>query len=289
MRKSVWLIAIVVAACRSSVVDVGTPGSSMTRWMGNEANCPPSHPSSGNEPCTVREGQTCAWWFQDQTQTEFMSCTCYEELPPTTLWDCEGTNAHPSCPMVQPESGTDCFGWVGLTCPFPASTSCSCSNAGGGPKWSCSSLRPARPDLHAPDTVAPTHRIKDLSDAEMDAVCAWYGNVFQPPGHPPGIENPVDADGYARNYAAVHAQQFYSPVCMPIQIPDSYCKANMRLGACEATVAEWADCILTVVEQTPSPHGCGRYLQEANCGDLFIRPDSRVLDASVECHAIKVR
>jgi hypothetical protein len=133
--------------------------------------------------------------------------------------------------------------------------------------------------------------IKDLTDAELQAWCTWYGDLLQPPGHPPGIERPIGADGYARGYGAMYGSAFYAPVCMPVDIPIGYCTANMRLGPCEATVAELDDCVATVLRHVPTPHGCGRYLEAANCTDLFVHGPG-IADGGVDpetCGSIRVR
>jgi hypothetical protein len=301
MRRSATFVALgIVGACRASVVDVGTPltgveggvpDASVPVWAGNESNCPADRPTDGPTPCDVREGQSCAYWFTDEHgQSDYTGCTCYEQNRSSKLWDCRFiVGVHPSCPTVQPEEKTDCFGSVGLHCPFPPNTECQCPSA-PTPQWTCGP-DPFGSGLSLPvstPTVSQDKRIRDLTDTELQSWCTWYGDLLQPPGHPPGVERPIDADGYARGYGAVQSGIFYAPVCMPLDIPVSYCVANMKLGPCEATVGELNDCVLTVFRRIPSPHGCGRFLEAANCADLFVR-DNKGGDGGVECSSIKVR
>src|SRR5262245_55961660 len=180
MRASFLVLALGAAGCRASVVDVGLPMANAdggvtsvgSAWTANEANCPAAHPDP-ELSCDVREGQTCAYWFESPPgQGDFMRCTCYEKNSMSKLWECfilDGV--HPSCPTALPSSGQGCFGWVALTCPFPY-VDCNCAS-GADPKWSCGPsgfdhLQPVR----NPSPVMQTKRVKDLADAEVQAWCS---------------------------------------------------------------------------------------------------------------------
>jgi hypothetical protein len=296
-KRSVVLVAGIVVSCRVSVVDVGSPitgseagsDASAPVWSGNESNCPVERPETVT-PCEVREAQTCGYWFQEQGESMYKACTCWEKDRSIKLWDCFQSTVYPTCPTVQPQESASCTR-MGVGCPFPPHTWCDCS-VDPDPRWKCgrdSINPPPREVAGPPSTLPPDTMIKDASDADLQTWCGWYSELG-PPGHAFPIENPIDADGYARNYGAIRLGSFYAGVCMPMNIPISYCMASMRLDQCEATLAELTDCVLTVQRQSPTPHGCGRFLAAPNCLALFVHRLEASDGGTIEdCGSLRVR
>jgi hypothetical protein len=105
----------------------------------------------------------------------------------------------------------------------------------------------------------------------------------------PPLEPPITADGFA-NFGFTQDLSFYSRVCMPSDVPVSFCMANLKLFACEATVGEISDCVLTVAHSAPAVHGCGRFLQAAHCEQtIFFRLENNTEAGTGGCGLLKVR
>jgi len=269
--------------------------------MGNASDCPSSPPISdfgGDIACTVSEGQSCAYWWQENNMLQYAGCTCFEKDQSSKFWKCfrapglELRGPINACPMVEPESNTDCFGHLGTNCPFPRMTSCECSSS-TQTLWKCVDLTlpPAGLPSTGPSTVSEDKPIKDLSDAEAQAWCEWFPTAVNGVGTPPPIEGPVSSDGYV-NVGATIARDFFAGVCVPTGLAVSHCKANLKLFPCEATVGELTDCVLTGLRYYPAVHGCGRFLARANCEGTIVRRlgGGTGMDASWEgCDRVKVR
>ncbi|MET0593676.1 MAG: hypothetical protein ABW133_13315, partial [Polyangiaceae bacterium] len=84
MRKAAIAVSLLFTACLHTRVDVGDdagapPGGDAAiagyRFMGNESNCPASLPQTGDE-CSVREAQSCAYWWKAGTSGSYQGCTC---------------------------------------------------------------------------------------------------------------------------------------------------------------------------------------------------------------------
>jgi hypothetical protein len=177
-----------------------------------------------------------------------------------------------------------------LECPYPPHTSCTCPYNDPAPRWSCvdTTAGPPGTPTSGPAAIPETKRIKDLSNAEAQIWCEWFLTKYAV-GTPPPFEGPITAEGYATGLGFTLNPNFYANVCMPTEVPTTYCVANLKLFPCEATVGELSDCVLTVARGVPAVHGCGRFLEAASCSQtIFARHDDSDAGGG-GCGSLKVR
>ncbi len=275
----------VAASCNGKMV---VDDNTAQRWMGNAPSCPSVSPQR-DTPCSVDEGQICAWWYTEPygNNPAYDACRCTEVSGGTTSWYCYGLSSGVgllACPTIEPESGSSCEGAMGAMCPFPPRTTCSCPSEGDEPTWACAPPFSSLPDHGS--GVPPTTPIDELSDAQRQTWCEWYSLAKGP-----AVESPLTADGYTIN-TGCNFEMNPSASCTAAAptIPVSYCIGNLRLSSCGAPISELEDCMLTLLDGCwPSTHGCARYLDHPECDGTMVRarsplgqdaPDAGSVDAS---------
>jgi len=246
------------------------------RWPGNAADCPSERPTgafdsrsaSADSICAVAEGQSCAWWFVNESAQTFSACTCYEQNSSVRRWLCEGAYPVPSeCPHEQPASGERCAAPVS-GCPFPLRTRCSCA-AGA---WSCITTVDGAEVPPPPATIDLARPISALTDVEALSWCEWFssrGRLMGP--YPP--EAPVSDDGYTAGVGGIAWPAFFADACLPdpAQVAPSQCAANLKSQPCAATLGELTDCVITLEQQVAYGHGCGRFFEHPDCDGTIVR------------------
>jgi hypothetical protein len=256
------------------------------RFICNDTSCPASPPEF-DSVCDVREWQSCAYRWNENGQGNYVGCTCFEKNSTVKMWDCRQSGEY-GCPQQQPIPGTSCYSLGTSSCSYPPHISCGCNIGDPGALWRCED-RGTIPGLATtgPAGVPEDKTVKELTDAEAQTWCDWLLKIDGPRADPP--EGPVSVDGYATNLGYRMNARFYAGACMPLQIPTSYCVANLKIAPCEATIAELNDCALTMVRDLPSPHGCGRFQARAYCEDTIFHPLHGAADAAVSCDSVRVR
>jgi len=140
---------------------------------------------------------------------------------------------------------------------------CDCHENGTTPTWSCTSQGESFPP--PPAELDPTTPISELTPAERQAWCNWYVFARLPAGslEPPATS--LSPEGYTVDISASYGGKHMCDVCLP-SIPLSYCVGNLTLSTCAAPISELTDCVVTTWDSCwPSPHGCGRYVDEPGC------------------------
>jgi hypothetical protein len=245
-----------------------------TRWAGNADGCPASAPQHG-DPCEIAEGDTCAYYWEDPAipgQTFYSECACraFCGSSATELhWDCYRNigASYMACPPEQPEDGSSCFGLKGYECYYPTSVSCRCPNEPNEDSWECASEASPVPDH--PSVVDEDKLVRDLTDEEREAWCAWYAPVE--PGFPAPPELEPTADGFYPDTGCNSSGDFLGcAVSRPTDLPASACVANLALSTCEASVRELNDCVLSMRWFEPAPFGCARYLDAPGCSGTLV-------------------
>lgn len=255
----------------------GTGGTVLPRWTGNPNDCPVAQPTS-ETACSAAPGRTCAYYTPDQGGSIYNFCNCLPATETSTLWSCVENGATGAlCPSTQPEEGSACVA-ESLPCQYPPHTACTCAGQSPGGGWHCGDPDfPGLPNGTHPTTVDESKRVRDLTDAERQAWCAWYEVLvvtYRPPYSPPP-EGPLSPDGYTMNTGCnISNGDFACRGNMPTSLPVSYCKGNLGLSTCEAPVSELSDCVLTTLRGClPSPFGCALYLGAPGCsGTIVMNP-----------------
>jgi hypothetical protein len=254
----------------------GTP----PRWMGNPSDCPSAQPVHGTS-CSAALGRTCAYYTPSQGASIYNFCDCLPATETITLWSCVDNGATgTNCPSTQPEEGSSCAAANG-PCQYPRHTTCTCASPSSGDEWHCQNPdEPPLSDGTHPTTLDETKRVRDLTDADRQAWCEWYGvvqyAVYRPPNSLPA-ETPLSPAGYTTNTACSFSYSgFACSGAMPLSLPISYCKGNLGLSQCDAPVSELSDCVLTMQRECrPSPFGCALYLRARGCsGTIVTAPDT---------------
>jgi hypothetical protein len=242
-------------------------------WAHNDPRCPPD--AAEVQGACDQEGLLCAYWGRDvrNSANVYTACGCWPLSRDRVEWYCyEQVKTEDACPVDEPNDGDDCFGLLGVECPYLPRTSCRCKDQ-SAPAWQkLTSPEPIPPELAAEfDT---TKAISALNDAERQALCEWYVSAYALPGYPPPLDSPVSPDGYTVDNGATAG---WGPVCRgctPV-ISKAQCVGNLGLSSCSAPVSELVDCVLTIRSACwPSPSGCGRYLDTPGCSGTIVASDS---------------
>jgi hypothetical protein len=287
VRRLAGAALIVIAACNGklAVDDSGQNGPAL--WTGNASNCPTVAPQT-NDPCTVNEGQICAFRSDDPTHSgyeDYHECGCWLATGGVTLWYCYTSDGGPPCPDTQPAQGSNCYGMVGEMCDYPPQTSCYCADDSdpNHASWKCDNLLPAHTS-GGPKNVDPSTPVAELTDTERTAWCKWYLDALLP-GAPEPSGTVVDANGYVVNGACDFGHQFPCAGTLAV-LPVADCVGNLALSSCEAPVSELSDCALTIGNFCwPSPHGCAPYLDTPGCDGTMIAGGTDRKPASLDPNA----
>jgi hypothetical protein len=240
------------------------------------ANCP-DVPADG--ACDVTENAICVW--QDKTRDKltgelnagFTALGCYAWITGKEWYGVVGAgttggvNAD-QCPHQPPDTGSSCAGHEGQICYYPLGSS-SCAVSGGNWAFSASAKVDSPPReierLCPPVGIDETKQVKDLSDAEVDAWCNWYGD---PSGTPRPAVSPNDRPGFANDYVSIYLSMASSVgVCID-ELPAALCAKNLRTQPCTATLAQLDDCIETArAGFAPGwvGHGCAPLIANPTC------------------------
>jgi hypothetical protein len=296
------------------------PPTHVVSSSGNPSDCPPNPPTGappgayynnpnpdlGNSFCDVAEGEMCAYHYDQSYPTQadvptFEECSCYEENSAIKRWACRTESVDDLCPPDLPAEGSDCFGYVTLSCPYPHFQRCTCQSSDR--QWHCtdgSALPDSINHSPPPDTSTAAKKIVDLTDAEAHTWCAWYSAFAQGVGTPAARSSTVAPDGYLTTGLYV-SWEFYDYACLAEPLGEDQCVQNLGLLHCEATLGELTDCILTSWSGVPQPHGCGRFFEAANCDGTIVRRAPLAFwseggfagglnpDHSINCGSLRVR
>jgi hypothetical protein len=224
-------------------------------------------------------------WQDELNRNGYTACTCVASPSGGKAWSgCVGQGSleygKGKCPLTQPEPQSTCNDYPASKCFYPFAT-CACGDSGG--TWSCTanpkpdpSPREVKP-LCLPGTFNENKQVKDLTDAEARAWCAWYVN---PEGRldPPPVLKPTDLDAAVADlYGTTWTEMAGMPACIEM-LPLELCLKNLRVHPCDATVAELDECVQTFLglsEDANGPgwvgHGCAPYLSHAACNQIIVR------------------
>jgi hypothetical protein len=123
-------------------------------------------------------------------------------------------------------------------------------------------------DAH-PSVVDEDKIVRDLSDSERAAWCAWYAPSDVEPGFPEPPAREPTAEGFYPEGGCTFTTVTGCTVNMPTGLPAAACEDNLALSSCAASVRDMNDCVLSVRNRTPSPTGCARYLDAGCSGTLL--------------------
>ncbi len=263
-----------LSACNGELV-VDSSSGPVSRWMGNAPECP-SEMVTPASPCSLDEGQTCAWSFPMPGSGGFeqAACACQEAPGSEMRWYCYLSGSSLAlCPEVQPEQGSSCWGFRDQTCSYPRRNECSCREVDGDLVWNCATRRTSADGKSVSTAVDGSKAIDQLDDEERRALCEWILSLnLWPPGSPPLPDPGIGPDGISLRSGCVSSSEaFPCNARFPI-LPVSYCMANLSLSTCEAPASELEDCVLTMRDEcTPAPHGCARYLEKPGCDGTIVK------------------
>jgi hypothetical protein len=244
-------------------------------------DCPVEPPSGNGTPCDIVENGVCTWQtgVQGQGSPGFDAYGCYAAVS-GKAWFGIGVGLPgeigedpQNCPKTQPAAGSTCAGHSGENCYYMEEW-CSCGT-GGGDNWSCEpnaksySLPMPVQRLCPPEGLDESQQLKDLSDEQVEAWCAWYGD---PEGEPrPRVTDndpPDQALSYGARFSAVGASACF------MELPIAHCKTNMRLRpGCTATLGQLDDCVETIRAGAGGwvGHGCGPLLANPTCKNVIVQ------------------
>jgi hypothetical protein len=262
-----------------NVQNLGVGGGPPIVWPTNgsvtvsdPAACPPTPPPDPS-PCSATDGQVCGYWWDDAGNpglTTYVELGCYRNNQGSLIWSGTGNSmgAMSGCPRGAITNGSDCWGSVSLSCPNPPFETCTCPTGTTAPTWQCAppSPPPNRPST-GPDVDASTP-VATLTPAQRAAWCRWYDYV--PPGYPDPPSATVGCGGYAMNTGAYFGGSFFNYACLPFRISIPQCESNLALSTCSLPVSELTDCVNSIFQSLPSPHGCGRFMSTSDCPGTIV-------------------
>jgi hypothetical protein len=201
------------------------------------------------------EGEVCARWRTDETTGDdvYFACHCRAESSTSLVWSCyEGGQTR--CPHETQNHGDSCFGYRDRTCPYPPQRTCSCPIVGEA-LWHCVDPSAPPPPL---STIDPEKLVRDLTGAERQAWCAWLLDASVEPGFPLPRDLSAEEGGF---YPQTGCQGCAGGIgidgMIPIALPVSACVDNLAISTCEATMADFDDCIRSMLSECwPQPRGC---------------------------------
>jgi hypothetical protein len=254
--------------------DAGAQSNARPLWTGNPAACPRDPVAREGACSSGEEGLLCAYRFPDpehSSQSVYEECSCLADCGDAAgkrHWYCSVEVGHltSSCPAQQPEDGSSCFGLKGETCPYAPGTHCTCPEDPGDVAWSCQEI-----GLHTehPRGLDESKRVRDLSDSERQAWCAWLAR--RPPGFPPYPDLDPTCDGFYPDTGCTTSTYLKCSMAMPTNFPASACIENLQLSRCSAPLYDLSECVLTMQSEWPTGHGCARFIDAPGCSGTIVR------------------
>ena len=234
---------------------------------GSSEGCPmgPQYPDGACET----EGLSCLYrWESLPGQAEYQQCYCTRSFGGGHAWQCfNGTN-DPSCPIAEPEDGSDCYGFLDLGCSYPHEGECYCDAS--QQTWDCTDLYPEQEQPDPPEAVDPERLVADLTEAERESWCEWYSGLLAGgPGHAPIADRPVE-DGCATGLACTWDERFCEAALPSLSV--AQCVQNLSLSECESPVSNLSGCVIDMldVQCGPFEYSCLYYLETAACDGTII-------------------
>ncbi len=246
----------------ANALDPACPESS--RGLGYGASCD-----------NVPEGTSCFFPANKYGERDACYCGCKIE----GRWTCESTRARfdKDCPRLMPADGSVCDLDVARTCAYYPDVECRCFPEEGwycprkGQVASCSN-----PPIWSgpPPPIDEKTLIKDLTDDEAAAWCAWHAQIIgsNPYEVPPTYDGWVTAWEVRPPYYPTFCTSsvFDSDVCVA-KLPLDYCVSSLKAQPCEATVGELDDCVKTIDNQCfIVGHGCMPLRKRPWCRGLVV-------------------
>jgi hypothetical protein len=171
-------------------------------------------------------------------------------------------------------SGTICDyrendGWFACACGCrdEGLFSCDRNNSWGGPCPASPPTPGSASNAPPPSCIAADQPVKDLSDADMQAWCQWYLDTW-PPGNKPEPKFVSIENGYVWGGASTAR---HDPFMCIQHLSVEYCKANLQISQCDATLGQVEDCVRTLWNGTMLVgYGCTP-LQQCGCESTIVQ------------------